>query len=350
MESDLSGALERIRFLVTPAFHGRRLDLFLREHLPWRSRTSIQGLILEGRVRVDGERLRPGRKVLEGETVEVEPKAPPPDSIRHDEIPLRFLYEDEHIVVVDKQAGLLVHPVSHQLYNTLVNALHYHYRARLGRLDVVPKLAHRLDRNTSGVLLVTLSKATRQTLQDAFEEKRVGKEYLAVVHGIVREDHGRIDAPLRVTTREQGRRLMIIDGDGAPSMTRFEVLERYDAHTFVRLVPITGRTHQLRAHMRHLGHPILCDGLYGRETRLAAVPRDGANGAKPRVVLDRQALHSNRLVFPHPVTGEYLDIRSPLPADIEEVLRSLRAGARLVLVEEECEAGEETEEGGFDDA
>jgi 23S rRNA pseudouridine1911/1915/1917 synthase len=343
VEPDHSGALEKRTYLVTPAYHGRRLDVFLRDRLPWRSRTAIKTLILGGRVRVDGATSKPGRKVLEGDVVEVVPEAPSVDEIRHDEIPLSFLYEDEHVFVLDKQAGLIVHPVAHQLYNTLINALHYHYRARLGQLDVSPKLAHRLDRDTSGVLLVSKNKRMRKILQDAFEGKRVGKEYRAIVHGVIPDDTGRIDAPLLLRTREDGRRMMIVDGDGAVSMTRFEVLERFEAHTYVRLTPVTGRTHQLRVHMSHRGHPILCDRLYGRESRVADSP-PGSDGNAPRVLIERQALHSGRLVFPHPATGEILDIRSPLPPDMEEVLRHLRRGGRLFPADAAPSADEE--EGG----
>lgn len=321
---DLSVPLERVSLEVTPEFDGSRLDHFLRRQLPWRSRSQLQGRIRQGRVLVNGERMKPGRRVFAGNRVEIALDSIDPSTIRHHEIPLHFLYEDEHIALLDKQPGIIVHPVSYQLFNTLINALHYHYRVRRNEPDVSPRLGHRLDKETSGVLLVAKNREVRRVIQEIFERHRVRKQYLALVHGIM-PDGEPIDEPIATTRLPRGGVRMVVREDGAPSRTAYEVVECFERHSLVRLEPETGRTHQLRVHLAHRGHPILADSRYGRESALAAL--DG------RPVLDRQALHSSRLVFPHPVTGETLDVRAPLPPDMSGVREALRAGLPLAPAE-----------------
>ncbi len=325
MERDLSIPDEEVRFDVSSAYDGLRLDLFLKRQLPWRSRSFIQSVIRTGRIRVNGEWIKAGRRVFDGDVVTIELAPVDPASIRHDQIPLTFLYEDEHIAVIDKQPGLLVHPVSAQLYNTLINALHYEYRVRRGEADVAIQLGHRLDRNTSGVLLISKHRAVRRSVQDLFEKHRAKKAYFAIVHGRLTDDAGEIDAPLRSDYRERGGFRTTVTPNGAPSLTRYEVLERFPRHTFVRLEPKTGRTHRLRVHMKHLGHPMLCDSEYGHETELYA-----NGGSTP--LLDRQALHSCMLRFAHPVTNDPLSIESAPPADMSAVLEALRSGRELVAI------------------
>lgn len=334
-DRDLSAPDEQVSFEVTPAFDSLRLDLYLKRHLPWRSRNAIQSAIKSGVIRVNGEALKAGRRVFTGDHVTIDLDPVDPATIRHDEIPLAFLYEDEHIAVLDKQPGIIVHPVSHQLYNTLINAIHYHYRTRLGQDHVSPRLGHRLDRNTSGVLLISKSKEVRRSVQDIFEQHRVEKAYVALVHGVITSDEGVIEAPLAEEKRERGGVRMVVRADGAASRTRYRVLERFADHTFVRLEPRTGRTHQLRVHMQHLGHPIVCDDLYGRETAVASTLTSGASAAEDegRILLDRQALHSCMLRFPHPVTEEAMTIESDAPADMTAALDALRNDRRLVPIQ-----------------
>lgn len=323
MERDLSIPDEEVRFDVTSAFDGLRLDLFLKRRLPWRSRNFIQSVIRTGRIRVNGENIKAGRRVFDGDVVTIELEPVDPATIKHADIPITFLYEDDHIAVVDKQPGLLVHPVSAQLYNTLINALHYEYRVRRGETDVAIQLGHRLDRDTSGVLLISKDRGVRRSVQGLFENQRAEKAYLSIVHGRVERDYGEIDQPLLSDYRETGGFRTTVDPAGSPSQTLYEVLERFPHHTFVRLTPKTGRTHQLRVHMKHLGHPMLCDHEYGTETALRA--RDGDT-----VLLERQALHSCRLGFEHPVTGEPMVVESGPPADMAAVLDALRNGRELV--------------------
>ncbi len=327
-EPDLTVPAEEVVYRVSEAFHGMRLDQFLRRKLVWRSRNSIQSVIREKRIRVNGCWLKPGRRVYDGDRVVIHLPPVDPADVKHDEIPLRFLYEDEHIAVLDKQPGIIVHPVSNQLYNTLINAIHYHYQIRLGLKHVRPRLAHRLDRDTSGVLLVSKDKSNRRTLQDTFESHRVRKHYFAFVRGRVEADAGEIDAPLAQTRRPLGGVRMVVRDDGLPSLTRFEVLERFEEATYIKLEPHTGRTHQLRAHMAHLGHPMFCDAVYGRETGVR-LPGD----REP--MLKRQALHSCSLRFPHPVTDEPMHIESPLPDDIARAVDAARAGQDFVSLHEE---------------
>ena len=323
-DRDLSVPEQQVSFEVTPAFDSMRLDLYLKRHLSWRSRNAIQTLIKGGSIRVNGELLKAGRRVYVGDHVTIDLDPIDPSTIRHHEIPLAFLYEDEHIAVLDKQPGIIVHPVSHQLYNTLINAIYYHYRTRLGQPHVSPRLGHRLDRNTSGVLLISKNKDVRRTVQEIFESHRVQKAYVALVHGSLADDEGLIDAPLAPEKREFGGVRMVVRDDGSASSTRYRVLERFESYTYVRLEPKTGRTHQLRVHMQHLGHPILCDDLYGRESAL---------GVGGRVLLDRQALHSCMLRFPHPVTEQDMNVECDPPGDMTTVLDALRKGHDPVSIQ-----------------
>ncbi len=321
MERDLSVPETDVVFEVRPDLEGRRLDLFLKERMPWRSRHAIQALIREGSVRVNGERLKAGRKVFDGDRVTIELEPIDPATIHHDRIPLTFLHEDDHVAVLDKQPGIIVHPAGRQLHNTLLNAVYHHYRVRRPDPAVTPRLGHRLDRDTSGVLLVSKNRDVRRVVQEIFEAHRVEKEYFAIVHGAMKDDAGLIDEPIDMQARPYGGTRMVVRAGGLPSRTRFRVLERFEAHTLVHLFPQTGRTHQLRVHLAHLGHPIVCDTLYGHERELHC---------GDRTLIDRQALHSCRLRLPHPVTEETLDVHSGAPGDMTAVLEALRDRAPVL--------------------
>jgi 23S rRNA pseudouridine1911/1915/1917 synthase len=322
MESvDLSKPLEDVGLRVDRAYDGLRLDRFLREKLPWRSRAAIQRMIREGRVLVNDRPGKAGERVRHRDAVRVRAVEPAPGEIRHAEIPLRILYEDEWLVALDKQPGILTHPVGRTLYNTLINALHHRYRnVDDPSRDVIPKLVHRLDRDTSGVLLISKDDRVRATLSAQFETKQVEKEYLAIVCGVPERDAGTIDLPIGVAgAAGHGRAAMAIRA----SLTEYRVLERLPGFALVRALPRTGRTHQIRVHLAAIGLPIVCDARYGGGSELRG---DGAAaGESDEPILSRQALHAERLRFVHPVSRHPMEIRAELPGDLERALAFLRS-------------------------
>jgi 23S rRNA pseudouridine1911/1915/1917 synthase len=322
---DLSIPVERLAFTVSDDESSDRLDHFLVVRLPWRSRRSIVALIETGQVRRNGEpSLRKAGRVVVGDRIEI--AVPPPDEpLRHEELGRELLeqviHEDGDLVAVAKPAGLIVHPVGRVRVNTLIQALHWVYRHGPHRdrdPDVVPRICHRLDRDTSGVLVVAKTMRARVRLQDVFESRDVEKEYVAVLSGVLAQDRGRIDLPIGPDEEAEIDLMMTTRADGQPSRTRYEVIERFRDATFVRLFIETGRQHQIRVHARAIGHPVLLDPLYG-DGRLAW-PFDAA------AVIRRQALHARRCVLPHPRTGEPLVLEAPLPEDMSRLLDGLRRG------------------------
>jgi 23S rRNA pseudouridine1911/1915/1917 synthase len=302
--------------------HRMRLDHFLQKHFPWRSRTVLHDFIREGRVVVDGEpRTRKSARVLTGETVAV--RVPlPREEVRHEELArsLDILYEDEDLVAVAKPAGMIVHPVGKKRVNTLIQALHWRYRRGEAAAKLMPKICHRLDRETSGVVIVAKDERARVKIQEIFEARTVEKEYAAVVRGVVREEKGRIDQPIGLDPHGRIKTIMTVRKDGLPSATRFEVLERFEDASLVRFDLETGRQHQIRVHARWLGHPVLLDPLYGDDE-----PR-GYPEENP--VMTRHALHARRIALPHPRTGARLELVAPLPPDMVALLDALRSGVR----------------------
>jgi 23S rRNA pseudouridine1911/1915/1917 synthase len=290
---------------VPPESAGERLDVFLAAHAG--SRTAAQRLIDDGLVRVDG-RPQPKRyAVSEGETVTVEERpeaaAPPaPDA------PFEIVYEDAHLFVIDKPAGVVVHPGQGNAGGTLVQALGG--RVAGGPDPQRPGVVHRLDRDTSGLLVLARSDAVHAALQAALRERRVTREYLALVEGRPPARRGVIDAPLGRDRRVRTR--MSSDTDNPRhAVTHFETERTFEDSTLLRLRLETGRTHQIRAHLLAIGNPVAGDPEYGRAGRFG---------------LARQFLHAARLAFEHPVGGTALDLRSPLPEDLESALRQASGG------------------------
>jgi 23S rRNA pseudouridine1911/1915/1917 synthase len=318
---DLSILVDRLSWRAGGEEASDRLDHFLLARMPWRSRNQIHALIAEGRVTQNGEptRRKAGR-VVAGDLIEV--AVPPPDeAVRHEELaaalePL-IIHEDDDVVAVAKPAGLIVHPVGRTRVNTLIQALHWLYGHGPRRAPgVVPRICHRLDRDTSGVVVLAKTMAARVQLQELFEGRDVEKEYAAVVNGVVARDRGRIDLPIGPDPEGERELMMTTRDDGLPSRTRFEVVERLRGATHVRFDIETGRQHQIRVHARAIGHPVLLDPLYG-DGRLAW-PDDGPP------VIARQALHARRVVLPHPRTGERLELVAPLPPDLTALIVGLR--------------------------
>jgi len=329
---DLSVPVQHLEEEVPREFEGLRLDAYLRRRYPWRSREGYQDMIRRGLVLLNGAARKASTPVRWRDRVWVDYGEP--DDLLQDPraIPLRILLEDDEVLVLDKQPGVLVHPVGKARFNTLTNALHARYRdlADPSR-DVVPRLVHRLDKGTSGVLLVAKTDRARAELGRQFEDREVGKEYLALVRGAPRGDGGTVDLPVVPEERTgPGRPRMrtLPAGEGPEARTDWTVEERFRGFALLRFVLHTGRTHQIRVHALSLGHPLVGDDLYGDGRPLTPSTAAGADaparGEEPLV--DRVALHSARLVFAHPGTGARVDARAPLPADMAAAVEALRAG------------------------
>jgi 23S rRNA pseudouridine1911/1915/1917 synthase len=318
-------------FVVAPDEVGSRLDQFLKKRLKWRSREKIQQLIVEREVTSSGARLDRAYKVKVGEEIRLPLPPPPEDANRIQEIPLEILYEDEILIVLNKAPNIVVHPAGRHKYDTLINALHLRYRnLEDAKSDIIPRLAHRIDRETSGVLVGYKMRRHDRRAPLVFEHQDVSKEYLALAEGVMADDEGVIDLPLAREPHENpGLALVVVTPGGSNARTGFRVVERFKEFTLVRCRLFTGRMHQIRAHLKALGHPIVCDKLHGvrRELWLSDIRPIGAK-EENRLLLDRQALHSARIEFDHPATGERLRIEAPLPEDMRTTLEQLRKVGR----------------------
>jgi len=318
---------ERVILVVPPEAAGQRLDRLLSERHEELSRSRLQSLIEQGRVTVDEGPAKASRRLKGGETIVVEIPDPVPAQPQAQDLPLRILHEDARLVVLDKDAGIVVHPAAGVPDRTLVNALLFHVKD-LGGIggELRPGIVHRLDRDTSGCLVVAKDERTLAKLQDAFRSRQVEKRYVALVHGRVVKDAFTIDTPYgrhpTIRTRYTGRDP---SGPSRRAVTHVRVLERFEGATWIEVVLETGRTHQIRVHLSEAGHPLLADREYGgtkREARLR--PADPARRAAEAI--GRQALHARLLAFPHPDTGERLCVEAPPPPDFDAALAILRAG------------------------
>ena len=300
-----------------PEGAGARLDQYLADRLPQFSRSRLQQWIRAGHVRVDGEAARPNRRLRAGEAIEVLPPPSTPSRLAPAAIPLEILHRDDHLLVLVKPAGLVVHPGAGTHRPTLVNAL-LALGATLSGVggEERPGIVHRLDRDTSGLMLVACSDAAHRALAAAFEERRVEKEYRAICWGAVSPRSGLIDLPIgrdpvrRRTMSPRGRKLR-------DARTRYRTLQSLVGFTYLEIGLETGRTHQIRAHLRSLGHPIVGDREYGG-AGWQRVRRPDLREAIRR--FDRLALHAFRLRLAHPISGERLEFLAPLPAALAALL------------------------------
>ncbi len=299
---------------------GKRMDVFLAERMPETSRSAIRNWILAGLAKLAGEVQKPGRKMRAGDRVSVSPPPPEPGRLAPEDIPVRVVFEDESLVVVDKPAGMVVHPGAGNRSGTLANALAHHF-SRLGGPDRLrPGLVHRLDKNTSGLLVVAKSDLAHERLAGQFKARRVEKEYLALVHGRLARRSGAIDAPVgrhptaRVKMSTSSRK-------PRPALTEYEVIRYFAGFSYVRVKLHTGRTHQIRVHFQHIGHPVAGDATYGAGARAASPQID-----KALKRLGRHFLHAARLAFQHPAGDATMRFESPLPPELAAFLRLLEAG------------------------
>lgn len=324
------------QWAVAPDEAGQRLDVFLTSRLPTFSRATLQRAVDARQVLVDDRvekaslRLRAGNVVVVA-GVDVPRPGPLPQPI-----PLSILYEDEAVIVVDKPAGMIVHPAKGHWDGTLASALAYHFGTLSGRGGPVrPGIVHRLDRDTSGVIIVAKTDYVHDALAVQFKSRQVEKQYLAIVVGVPDRDRDVIDEPIgdHPTHREK-KAIRRQDPSARPALTHYEVLERFNGYSYLRVHQKTGRTHQIRVHLAHVGFPVLCDRLYGgraKITELELLPRHpsgqdmaAAETAAGRLLLDRHALHAHRLALTHPTSGVEVQFVAPLAADMERTLGSLR--------------------------
>lgn len=295
--------------LLLTASAEERLDLFLSRELEL-TRSAVQKLLEEGAVTLAGQVPKKNRKTAAGEVYTVLLPEPEPSEVVPQNIPLDVVYEDGDVIVVNKPVGMVVHPAAGHSDGTLVNALLYHCGESLSGINGVlrPGIVHRIDRDTSGLLIAAKSDAAHLALAAQLEDHSLYREYHAVTVGGIKEDEGTVDAP--IARHPIDRKRMAVDPKGRRAVTHWEVLERLNGGTYVKCLLETGRTHQIRVHMASIGHPLLGDVVYGRK--------------KPVAGLAGQCLHAKKLTFTHPRTQEKMTVECPLPDWFEKVLRGLK--------------------------
>ncbi len=306
---------------VPDSLAGQRLDQAAAELFPDYSRSRLQNWIKNGDLKVDGAVRKTRDKVLGGEILELSAELVADESWEPQPIALDIVYEDEHLLVINKPAGLVVHPGAGNTDSTLLNALLHHCPdlATLPRAGIV----HRIDKDTSGLLVVAKTLKAHTSLVDQLQEKTAYREYEAIVVGVM-TGGGKVDEP--IGRHPTIRTKQAVTHSGKPAVTHYRVLERFRGHTYIKVQLETGRTHQIRVHMAHIHYPLLGDPVYGLRLRLP-------KGATPELIealrhFKRQALHARKLGVQHPATGEYLEWETPLPDDFKTMLQVLRHDAQ----------------------
>ncbi|HEY1173099.1 MAG TPA: RluA family pseudouridine synthase [Verrucomicrobiae bacterium] len=305
--------------VVEKSLPKERLDVFLREQFPMVSRGYLQKLIEEGDIKVDGSKVKTTHAPKAGEKIDIRwPEARTMET-KPEDIPLEVLFEDADLIVLNKPPGLVVHPSNGHEEHTLVNALLHHCAGQLSGIGGVarPGIVHRLDKDTSGCLVVAKNDVTHIGLQDQFKNRSLDKIYHALVCSVIPRDGGEIRAAIARHPTHRKRMAALDDGDGRESWTSYRVLERMKAATLVENTLHTGRTHQIRVHMQYLGHPVIGDELYGK--RQNAKLKELTGYAAPR-----QMLHASKLEFTHPKTKKLVKCEAPWPEDFQQALAVLR--------------------------
>lgn len=312
--------------LVSPQDHGKRLDQLLAGSEIHLSRSQAKRLVEEGAILLNDKKSKPSASVKIGDRISGSLPSPKPLSLEPEALPLSVLYEDSSVIVVDKPPGLVVHPAPGNPSGTLVNALIHHCKDLAGINGVLrPGIVHRLDKETSGVMVVAKDDEAYQHLTKQFKNRTIEKVYLAIARGTFRENEGVIDLAIGRHPTER-KRMSTRTRKGRSAQTLWRVKERFDGLTLLEILPRTGRTHQIRVHLSAMGHPLLGDPLYGKKGTLQdPVLRECTKS------LNRQALHAHRLAFVHPLTGERVEFVSPLRPDMSGVIECLRAHATHVL-------------------
>ena len=301
----------------------RRVDKYLHGRFTNFSRVMIQEIIKGGGVKVDGKTVKPSFKLSPGDKIELTLPELPSKEILAQDIPLNIIYEDDDIIVLNKQPDMIVHPARGNMYGTLVNALaFYSDKLSSGLGEFRPGIVHRLDRDTTGVMVITKNDTAQWKIAKQFEQRKTKKSYLAIVHGVPELTADRINAPLGVHPRIR-EKYAIRPENGKEAITFYEVAESFRGFSLLKLTPKTGRTHQIRVHLSYIKHPIVGDDMYGGKL---VYPWQLAQG-EPTVqepIINRVALHAWTLEFKHPTTKESVKFEAPLPEDMQKLLEMLR--------------------------
>ncbi|MBS1954669.1 MAG: RluA family pseudouridine synthase [Cyanobacteria bacterium SZAS-4] len=296
---------------------GVRLDLFLSRAVKDLSRSRIQKLIEDEDILVNNQPAKASLKLHGGELVTIELQEPVELDLQPENIPLEIVFQDEHLAVINKPAGLVTHPGAGIDSGTLVNALLFHMRDSLSGISgtVRPGIVHRLDKDTSGLLVIAKNDLAHRSLAEQIKAKTARRNYIALVDGVMKPDLGTIDKPIgRHPTK---RKQMAVVSEGRKAISRFKVIERFAKFTLVKVMLETGRTHQIRVHMSSLGHPVAGDLLYNPKS-------SGNEAARQKLGLKGHALHAAQLSFTHPTTGMLLEFEAPLPEDFQTLLTHLK--------------------------
>ena len=299
------------RLTVSPEDAGVRIDKYLAEQLPDITRSYLQKLLKDGSVQMNGKPVKASTKTAVGAVIALTSPEPEEPEILPENIPLDILYEDSDVILINKPKNMVVHPAAGHYTGTLVNALMYHCRGDLSGINGVlrPGIVHRIDKDTTGVLIVCKNDRAHNALAEQLKEHSITRKYRAIVCGNLKEDEGTVDAPLGRHPQDR-KKMAIVRSGGKRAVTHYRVLERFGNDTYIECQLETGRTHQIRVHMASLGHPLLGDEIYGR--------------AKSPFKLEGQTLHAMVLGFIHPTTGEYMEFEAPLPEYFEKLLEKLR--------------------------
>ena len=297
------------QFQADPAEAGTRLDVFLAGTMAEMTRSHVQKLIEEGRVTVNGTAVKGNRKLKAGDSIVCDVPDPKPAEITAEEIPLDILYEDDDVILVNKPKGMVVHPAAGHESGTLVNALMFHCGDRLSGINGIlrPGIVHRIDRDTTGVLVICKNDAAHLSLAEQLKEHSITRKYRAIVSGVLKGDEGTVDSPIARDPKDR-KKMKCGMPDGRRAVTHYRVLRRFRNCTYIECQLETGRTHQIRVHMASIGHPVLGDQVYGP--------------AKNPYHLEGQTLHAMVLGFRHPRTGEYMEFTAPLPAYFSKLLET----------------------------
>jgi 23S rRNA pseudouridine1911/1915/1917 synthase len=320
-KSESANATEQ--FHVGHSIRERRLDKYLHGRFSNLSRSFIQNAIRQGTVKVNGKIAKQSQKLSPGDIIDFTPPEPPSKEIQPEDIPLDIIYEDKELIVLNKQPDIIVHPARGNTHGTLVNALaFYSDELSTGLGEFRPGIVHRLDRNTTGVMVVTKNDTAQWKIAKQFENRQVKKTYLAIVHGTPDLTADRINAPLGVHPKIR-EKYAIRPGTGKEAVTFYEVLEPFRGFSLLKLTPKTGRTHQIRVHLAYIKHPIVCDDMYGGKLVYQWQLAD----TEPTVqepLLSRVALHAYSLEFKHPTTEKTVAFEAPIPQDMQNLLNALR--------------------------
>ena len=300
--------MDEFRFQITEELEDLRIDKCMSMLIDSLSRSFIQKLIKEDAVMVNGKPVKGSYKVkADDDVLFCLPKAVEPD-ISPENIPLDVLYEDKDVIVVNKPKGMVVHPAAGHYSGTLVNALMYHCGDELSGINGVmrPGIVHRIDRDTTGSLIVCKNDTAHKAIAEQLKEHSINRKYIAICHGVVKEDEGTIDKPIGRHPVDRKKMAVVAAGNGKNAVTHYRVLKRFEKYTYIECVLETGRTHQIRVHMASIGHPLLGDEVYCNQ--------------KSPFKLEGQTLHAQVLGFIHPQNGEYVEVSAPVPAYFSHLL------------------------------